>query len=589
MLGTVAVLEAARAHGAQVVFSSTGGAIYGECETPATEEWERRPLSPYGASKLAGEEYLAAWNRLHGTRHVALRYGNVYGPRQDPHGEAGVVAIFLRAVSDGRRPTIFGDGSQERDYVYVGDVARATLAATGARRRCGERRDGSRDLGARARRRDAPGRPAATSTRNTGRSDSATCSARARRLARRARARLEAGDRAGGRFAPDLAVLHSFGLVLPSCSTEGHARPEAKAGSRWITTRRRTTSRTTGGRPDDRRVRDRRRGAGRAGRDRRSGAGQGLVHARRPVGQRRPRPRHATPRTPRARRSLPRRTRPGPQRRAKPMLARGQTAVLVLNGNGQDGAAGAEAARRPHPRLSRHGRRQREARRLRRQHRHVPPRLRPRGEARRAGARRSGRVRPRRAARRASSRARASSSSSAELARFSTYARARSSGPPGTACRPERVERVRVIECPVARGRRRTATARTRRAAPRCPGSPAGARVARSNWATRSRGSSPTSPYASASAQSGWTRAGSGRRASRAADAAARAAGSRPSAAVGVARPVATPATAQRASRRPRAVPQSRPTASNARPRTRRRAPPRRARGARRRRRRPAR
>jgi UDP-glucose 4-epimerase len=129
VLGTVAVLEAARAHGAQVVFSSTGGAIYGECATPATEDWERRPLSPYGTSKLAGEEYLAAWNRLHGTRHVSLRYGNVYGPRQDPHGEAGVVAIFLRAVAEGVRPTIFGDGSQERDYVYVGDVARATLAA----------------------------------------------------------------------------------------------------------------------------------------------------------------------------------------------------------------------------------------------------------------------------------------------------------------------------------------------------------------------------------------------------------------------------------------------------------------------------
>jgi UDP-glucose 4-epimerase len=130
VLGTVAVLEAARAHGAQIVFSSTGGAIYGECETPATEEWPRRPLSPYGTSKLSGEEYLAAWNRLHGTRHVALRYGNVFGPRQDPHGEAGVVAIFLRAIADGRRPTIFGDGSQQRDYVYVVDVARATLAAT---------------------------------------------------------------------------------------------------------------------------------------------------------------------------------------------------------------------------------------------------------------------------------------------------------------------------------------------------------------------------------------------------------------------------------------------------------------------------
>jgi len=130
VLGTVAVLEAARAHGAQIVFSSTGGAIYGECDNPATEDWERRPLSPYGTSKLAGEEYLAAWNRLHATRHVSLRFGNVYGPRQDPHGEAGVIAIFLRAVADGARPMIFGDGSQERDYVYVGDVARATLAAT---------------------------------------------------------------------------------------------------------------------------------------------------------------------------------------------------------------------------------------------------------------------------------------------------------------------------------------------------------------------------------------------------------------------------------------------------------------------------
>ena len=129
VIGTVQVLEAARAHGAQVVFSSTGGAIYGECERPAREGDERRPLSPYGTAKLAGEEYLAAWNRLHSTRHVSLRYGNVYGPRQDPYGEGGVVAIFLRAVADARTPTIFGDGSQERDYVFAGDVARATLLA----------------------------------------------------------------------------------------------------------------------------------------------------------------------------------------------------------------------------------------------------------------------------------------------------------------------------------------------------------------------------------------------------------------------------------------------------------------------------
>jgi UDP-glucose 4-epimerase len=131
VLGTVAVLEAARGVEAQVVFSSTGGAIYGECDTPATESAERRPLAPYGVSKLSGEEYLAAYNRLYGTRHVSLRYGNVYGPRQDPHGEAGVVAIFLGALAREQAPRIFGDGRQTRDYVYAGDVARATLAAAG--------------------------------------------------------------------------------------------------------------------------------------------------------------------------------------------------------------------------------------------------------------------------------------------------------------------------------------------------------------------------------------------------------------------------------------------------------------------------
>jgi UDP-glucose 4-epimerase len=131
VLGTLEVLEAARAHETQVLFSSTGGAIYGECDGPASEDAERRPLAPYGVSKLAGEEYLAAYNRLYGTRHVSLRYGNVYGPRQDPHGEAGVVAIFLGALAEGRAPRIFGDGLQTRDYVYAGDVARATLAASG--------------------------------------------------------------------------------------------------------------------------------------------------------------------------------------------------------------------------------------------------------------------------------------------------------------------------------------------------------------------------------------------------------------------------------------------------------------------------
>ena len=131
VLGTVRVLEAARRHDAQIVFSSTGGAIYGECERPAREDDPRRPLSPYGTSKLAGEEYLATWNRLHGTRNVVLRFANVYGPRQDPHGEAGVVAIFLAKVAAGERPPIFGDGGHVRDYVFVRDVAQATLAALG--------------------------------------------------------------------------------------------------------------------------------------------------------------------------------------------------------------------------------------------------------------------------------------------------------------------------------------------------------------------------------------------------------------------------------------------------------------------------
>jgi UDP-glucose 4-epimerase len=133
VLGTVRILEAARRHGAQVVFSSTGGAIYGECESPATESSPRQPLAPYGTSKLCGEEYLATWNRLYGTPHVALRFGNVYGPRQEPHGEAGVVAIFMGLLGDGGTPKIYGDGEQTRDYVYVHDVVAAVLAAIGHR------------------------------------------------------------------------------------------------------------------------------------------------------------------------------------------------------------------------------------------------------------------------------------------------------------------------------------------------------------------------------------------------------------------------------------------------------------------------
>jgi UDP-glucose 4-epimerase len=129
VLGTIRLLEAARATGTRIVFASTGGAIYGECEEPAPETAPRSPLAPYGTSKLAGEEYLATYNRLHGSEHTSLRYGNVYGPRQDPHGEAGVVAIFLGRLASGEAPHVFGNGRQERDYVFVEDVARATLAA----------------------------------------------------------------------------------------------------------------------------------------------------------------------------------------------------------------------------------------------------------------------------------------------------------------------------------------------------------------------------------------------------------------------------------------------------------------------------
>jgi UDP-glucose 4-epimerase len=131
VLGTLRVLEAARAHRTKVVFSSTGGAIYGECDGPADEDHPRNPLSPYGVSKLAAEEYISAYSRLYGAGHVSLRYANVYGPRQDPHGEAGVVAIFMSRLAESGTPRIFGDGTQTRDYVYVGDVVAATLAAAG--------------------------------------------------------------------------------------------------------------------------------------------------------------------------------------------------------------------------------------------------------------------------------------------------------------------------------------------------------------------------------------------------------------------------------------------------------------------------
>ncbi len=131
VVGTINVLELARANGAQVIFSSTGGAIYGECDEPAREDGGLRPLSPYGIAKLCGEQYLAGWNRIHGTSHVALRFANVFGPRQDSGLEGGVVSIFLERMARGEPTTIFGDGAQTRDFVYVSDVIDAMLAAVG--------------------------------------------------------------------------------------------------------------------------------------------------------------------------------------------------------------------------------------------------------------------------------------------------------------------------------------------------------------------------------------------------------------------------------------------------------------------------
>jgi UDP-glucose 4-epimerase len=131
VLGTITVLDAARATGARrLVFASTGGGLYGEAEVvPTPETHPIRPLAPYGQGKLAAESYCELYTRLHGLSAVSLRFGNVYGPRQDVHGEAGVVAIFCGCLLEGRRPIVFGDGRQTRDWVEVSDVARANLLA----------------------------------------------------------------------------------------------------------------------------------------------------------------------------------------------------------------------------------------------------------------------------------------------------------------------------------------------------------------------------------------------------------------------------------------------------------------------------
>jgi len=131
--GLLNLLEHARRGTAkQVIFASTGGAIYGEQEVfPAGEDHEVRPISPYGVSKLASERYLYYYHHEYGLDATCLRYANVYGPRQNPHGEAGVVAIFMHRLLAGDQPVIHGDGLQTRDYVYVADVVRANLASVG--------------------------------------------------------------------------------------------------------------------------------------------------------------------------------------------------------------------------------------------------------------------------------------------------------------------------------------------------------------------------------------------------------------------------------------------------------------------------
>lgn len=131
VLGFLNLMEAGRENGLRkAIFASTGGAIYGEPEyAPQDEEHPLRPLSPYGITKLTTEKYLDFYQAQYDIDFVSLRYANIYGPRQNPHGEAGVVAIFTRMLLDGEQPTINGDGEQTRDYVYVGDVVRANLAA----------------------------------------------------------------------------------------------------------------------------------------------------------------------------------------------------------------------------------------------------------------------------------------------------------------------------------------------------------------------------------------------------------------------------------------------------------------------------
>ncbi len=231
--GTAVMLEAARAAGTRrFVLASTGGAIYGDTDRlPTPEDVPAAPISPYGASKAAAESYLALYARLHGLSTVALRFANVYGPRQDPLGEGGVIAIYCHAAANSRQVRVFGDGRQTRDFVYVGDVAAALLAAADRevdrrlqhRHRAGDHRARARgaararaDLRARAARRDpalVPGSRARRARRWAGRRRHG-----ARRRAAAHDARLE---RRRGAGAP---LRLSRTSVLPRCSCGRRAR-----------------------------------------------------------------------------------------------------------------------------------------------------------------------------------------------------------------------------------------------------------------------------------------------------------------------------------------------------------------------------
>ena len=131
IIGFLNLLESGRHHGlTRVIFASSGGTVYGDAEkVPTLETSPTRAISPYGISKLTGEYYLNFYNKTYGMVTTSLRYGNVYGPRQNPHGEAGVVAIFTKSMLSGKTPTIYGDGLQSRDFVYVGDVVDANAKA----------------------------------------------------------------------------------------------------------------------------------------------------------------------------------------------------------------------------------------------------------------------------------------------------------------------------------------------------------------------------------------------------------------------------------------------------------------------------